>query len=76
MKQAELLIKLAPSGDPMLRGSCSSCPEVTFAFVGNTDANLRLMQAEFDQHCAKMHAPEKADALRRNRQNGPSRSKN
>jgi hypothetical protein len=50
MKKPDLLITLTPAGDPLLKGSCSACKNVTFAFVGNTAENHRLMQLAFDNH--------------------------
>ncbi len=41
MNKAELLITPTPSGDPLLRGCCSACPNIRFAFVGNTEENRR-----------------------------------
>jgi hypothetical protein len=60
MKKPELLIALTPSGNPLLRGSCSLCPNVTFAFVGNIAENRRLMQLAFDKHVRQVHTREDA----------------
>jgi len=58
MKKVELLIMPTPSGDPLLRGSCSACPDVKFAFVGNTEENRRLMQLAFERHVREVHMGE------------------
>ena len=55
MKKPELLIAVAPSGDPLLKGSCSTCHNITFAFVGNTEQNRRLMQLAFEKHVRETH---------------------
>jgi hypothetical protein len=55
MKKPELVIWSAPSGDPLLRGACSFCPDVTFAIVGDIEENRRLMQQMFDKHFNKVH---------------------
>jgi hypothetical protein len=55
MKNPELLIEVTPSGDPLLRGSCSACHNVTFAFVGDTAENRRLMKLAFEKHCREVH---------------------
>ena len=54
----ELLITVMPPGNPGLRGSCSACPNVTFAFVENSDKNRRLMQEAFDRHFKETHLRE------------------
>ena len=56
----ELLFKVTPSGDPLLRSSNSSCPDVTFAFVGGTEENRRLMRLAFDIHFGEVHKGEDA----------------
>ena len=61
MKKAELLIMPAPSGDPLLRGSCSACPNVRFAFVGDAEENRRLMQLAFERHVREVHMGEGAN---------------
>jgi len=43
MKKPELLITIGSSGDPLLRGACSLCPDVTFIFPANTEENHKLM---------------------------------
>ena len=60
MTKPELLIKSGPSGDPLLRGTCSSCSDVTFVIVGDTPENRRLMQQMFDNHFNKVHLREDA----------------
>jgi hypothetical protein len=54
-KKPELVIEATPSGSPLLRGSCSSCPRVIFAVVGNTEENRRRMQQAFDMHFQEIH---------------------
>jgi hypothetical protein len=54
-KKAELIFEPTPSGSPILRGSCSSCPRVIFAVVGNTEENRRRMQQAFDKHFQAIH---------------------
>ena len=39
-----MLFKVAPSGDPILRGYCSACSDANFLFAVNTEENQRLMQ--------------------------------
>jgi hypothetical protein len=55
VKKAELIVKPSPSGDPILRGACSSCPDITFIIVGDTEENRRLMQQMFDKHFVDAH---------------------
>ena len=55
MEKAELLIKVCPSGDPLLRGYCSACRDTTFAFAFDTEENQRLMQQAFDIHAQEFH---------------------
>jgi hypothetical protein len=58
MQKPELLIKVSPSGDPLLRGYCSACPNVNFVFAVNTDENLKLMQQAFAIRLQDVHGPE------------------
>jgi len=58
MTKPELLIKSVPSSGPLLRGACSSCPDVTFVIVGDTPENRQLMQQMFDNHFKKVHVRE------------------
>lgn len=51
----ELLITVSPSGSPLLKGNCSACPHLTFAFVGDTPGNRRLMQLAFEKHVKDVH---------------------
>lgn len=51
----ELLITVSPSGSPLLKGNCSACPHLTFAFVGDTEENHRLMQLAFKKHVKDVH---------------------
>src|ERR1700730_4727215 len=51
----QLVIETAPSGSPLLRGSCSICPGVMFAIVGDTEENRRRMQQAFDKHFREIH---------------------
>ena len=55
VKKPELIFETTPSGSPLLRGSCSSCPRVIFAVVGNTEENRRRMQQAFDKHFQEIH---------------------
>ena len=55
MEKPELLFKVAPSGDPIFRGYCSACRNVTFVFAGNTEGSLQLMQRAFDIHMEEIH---------------------
>ncbi len=55
MKKPELLITVAPSGDPLLKGSCSACHNIIFTFVVNTEENQRLMQLAFEKHVRETH---------------------
>ncbi len=61
MKKAELLIMPTPSGNPLIRGRCSACPHIRFAFVGNTEENRRLMQFAFEKHVREVHVGEGAN---------------
>jgi hypothetical protein len=54
MQKPELLFKVTPSGDPILRGYCSACRNVTFVFAGNTEESLQVMQRAFDIHLEEM----------------------
>jgi hypothetical protein len=54
-KKPELLITVTPSGSPLLKGNCSACPHLTFAFVGDTAENRRLMQLAFEKHVKDVH---------------------
>ena len=56
MKNPELVIMASPSGEPLLRGACSSCPDITFAIVGDIEENRRLMQEMFDKHFETVHS--------------------
>jgi hypothetical protein len=60
MKKPELLVAIGPSGDPLLRGACSLCLNVTFVFTGNTEENYKLMQQAFDKHFREVHLREDA----------------
>jgi hypothetical protein len=44
-----------------VRGTCSACPEVTFAppVMGDKSYNLALLEEEFDEHFKKAHMREK-----------------
>ncbi len=55
MNKIELLFKVAPSGDPVLRGYCSACPDTAFVFAVNTEENQQLMQQAFDIHADDVH---------------------
>lgn len=55
MQKPEMLLKVSPSGDPLLRGYCSACTNVNFVFAVNTDENLRLMQQAFAIHLQDAH---------------------
>ena len=57
MEKAELLIKICPSGVPLLRGYCSACRDTTFAFAFDTEENQLLMQQAFDIHLQESHLP-------------------
>lgn len=54
----ELVIAVVPSGDPVLKGSCSICHNVSFVFVGDTAENRRLMQLAFEKHVRDAHMQE------------------
>ena len=53
--KTELLLKVCPSGDPLLRGYCSACLDTTFVFAVNTEENQRLMQQAFNIHVQEVH---------------------
>ena len=55
MQKPEMLVKITPSGDPLLRGYCSACTNVNFVFAVNTDENLKLMQQAFAIHLQDVH---------------------
>ena len=57
MQEPEMLLKVVPSGDPLLSGYCSLCPNIDFVFAVNTDENLRLMQQAFAIHLQDVHVP-------------------
>ena len=66
MQKPEMLLKVVPSGDPLLRGYCSVCPNINFVFAVNTDENLRLMQQAFAIHLQDVHVPgSETDNLKR-----------
>jgi hypothetical protein len=58
VEKPRLVLKPTPSGDPLLRGFYSQCPHVTFAFVGNTEDNLKLMHHAFERHVLDVHPAE------------------
>lgn len=60
MEKPELVIKTLPSGDPILRGACSFCPQVTFVIVGDNAENRRLIQQMFEKHFHEAHSPQDA----------------
>ena len=55
MEKAALMFKVAPSGDPVLRGYCSACRDTAFVFAVNTEENQRLMQQAFEIHLVEVH---------------------
>jgi hypothetical protein len=55
MEKAELLVKVCPSGDPLLRGYCSACRDTTFVFAFDTQENQLLMKQAFDIHLQESH---------------------
>jgi len=60
MKKPELIIGPGPSGDPLLRGVCSYCPDATFVIVGDIEENRRVIQEMFDRHFKTVHMDEEA----------------
>jgi hypothetical protein len=62
MGKPELLITPVPSGNALLRGSCSVCRNVTFGFVGDTPETRRLMQLAFERHVRDVHMRDDASS--------------
>ena len=55
MQKPEMLLKVVPSGDPLLRGYCSVCPNINFVFAVSTGENLRLLHQVFAIHLQDAH---------------------
>lgn len=54
MKKPHLEI-LSDETDPVLKGRCSSCEDVTFSLSGNTQSSLALIHEMFAEHYRKVH---------------------
>jgi hypothetical protein len=54
MKKPHLEI-LSDETDPVLKGRCSSCEDVSFSLSGNTQSSLALIHEMFAEHCRKVH---------------------
>jgi hypothetical protein len=60
MSRAKLLIEPVPSGNPLLKGYCSECRNVSFVYVGDTAENRRLMRQAYDRHEMEVHLQDHA----------------
>jgi hypothetical protein len=61
MTKPELVLLTLPSGEPLVRGYCSACPNVTFSFVNTPDSQRKIKQA-FERHFQQVHASKDADS--------------
>jgi hypothetical protein len=57
MKKPHLII-LSDAADPILKGRCSSCENVTFSLSRNTESSLALIHGMFSEHFRKAHIRE------------------
>jgi len=55
MTKPELILLVVPSGEPLLRGYCSACPDVTFTFLNTPDGERKIERA-FEAHFQQVHA--------------------
>ncbi len=53
------LVILSDEADPVLKGQCSGCVNVTFS-LSNTESSLSLMHGMFSEHFRKVHLHEDA----------------
>jgi hypothetical protein len=49
MKKAHLVI-LSEEHDPVIKGQCSSCPDITFVVDRTAESCLRVIHDMFDAH--------------------------
>jgi hypothetical protein len=61
MKKPHLVI-MSDEGDPVLKGRCSLCEDVTFSLSGSTESSLALIHEMFSEHFRKVHMREDANA--------------
>jgi hypothetical protein len=59
MTKAHLLI-MSDEGDPVLKGRCSACENVTFSLSGSAQTSLPLIHEMFAEHFRKVHRREDA----------------
>jgi hypothetical protein len=60
MKKPHLVV-LSDAADPVLKGRCSPCEDVTFSLPQSTESSLALMHGMFSEHFRKVHTREDAD---------------
>jgi hypothetical protein len=51
------LVILSDEGDPVLKGRCSACEEVTFS-LSSAESSLALIHWMFSEHFRKAHSHE------------------
>jgi hypothetical protein len=54
------LVIISDEGDPVLKGRCSSCEDVTFSLSAGTPSSLALIHEMFSDHFRKVHLREDA----------------
>ena len=54
MEQPHLVID-SEEQDPVVKGHCSSCPDVTFAMDRTAESHLRIIHEMFDAHLKRVH---------------------
>ena len=51
---------LSDDQDPVLKGRCSACENVTFSLSRGTESSLALLHGMFSEHFRKVHTREGA----------------
>jgi hypothetical protein len=54
------LVILSEENEPVIRGQCSSCPEVLFLVDRTAESCLRIVHDMFDAHVERVHQREGA----------------
>jgi hypothetical protein len=54
------LVIVSDEADPILKGRCSSCEDVTFSLSRNTESCVALIQGMFSEHFKQVHMREDA----------------
>jgi hypothetical protein len=52
------LLIMSDEGDPVLKGRCSACANVTFSLSGSTQSSLALIHEMFSEHFRNVHRHE------------------